>query len=201
MYTPGRHSPGQTAPPPGRHPPGQTPFLLQQTLLILLEFLLPPANEVWGKVIFSEACVKNSVHGGSAWADTPLGPGTPHQTMYTPQDQVHPLQDQAGTPSPGPGTPPGTRQVPLDQAGPPGTRQVCPQDQAGTPPRTSQVHPPDQVHPQTRQVKPPWDQAGTTQTRPPPPSCACWEIRATSRRYSRKFRNSDYLIQFNPSHI
>ena len=25
---------------------------------------LPPANEVWGKVIFSEACVKNSVHGG-----------------------------------------------------------------------------------------------------------------------------------------
>ena len=25
---------------------------------------LPPANEVWGKVIFSVACVKNSVHGG-----------------------------------------------------------------------------------------------------------------------------------------
>ena len=25
---------------------------------------LPPANEVWGKVIFSEVCVKNSVHGG-----------------------------------------------------------------------------------------------------------------------------------------
>ena len=25
---------------------------------------LPPANEVWGKIIFSEACVKNSVHGG-----------------------------------------------------------------------------------------------------------------------------------------
>ena len=31
--------------------------------------LLPPANEVWGKVIFSEACVKNSVHrGGGAWS-------------------------------------------------------------------------------------------------------------------------------------
>ena len=34
---------------------------------------LPPANEVWGKVIFSEVCVKNSVHrgvcmvGGHAW--------------------------------------------------------------------------------------------------------------------------------------
>ena len=26
--------------------------------------LLPPANKVWGKVIFSEACVKNSVHRG-----------------------------------------------------------------------------------------------------------------------------------------
>ena len=25
---------------------------------------LPPANEVWGKVIFSQACVKNSVHRG-----------------------------------------------------------------------------------------------------------------------------------------
>ena len=29
-------------------------------------FSLPPANEVWGKVIFSQACVKNSVHGGGA---------------------------------------------------------------------------------------------------------------------------------------
>ena len=28
------------------------------------EILLPPANEVWGKVIFSQACVKNSVHRG-----------------------------------------------------------------------------------------------------------------------------------------
>ena len=27
----------------------------------------------WGKVIFSEACVKNSVHRGGVWADTPLG--------------------------------------------------------------------------------------------------------------------------------
>ena len=26
--------------------------------------LLLPANEVWGKVVFSEACVKNSVHRG-----------------------------------------------------------------------------------------------------------------------------------------
>ena len=30
--------------------------------------LLPPTNEVWGKVIFSEACVKNSVHRGGVWS-------------------------------------------------------------------------------------------------------------------------------------
>ena len=29
--------------------------------------LLPPANEVWGKVIFSEACVKNSLHRGRCY--------------------------------------------------------------------------------------------------------------------------------------
>ena len=34
---------------------------------------LPPANEVWGKVIFSEACVKNSVHRG--WYLPPRGGG------------------------------------------------------------------------------------------------------------------------------
>ena len=71
---------------------------------------LPPANEVWGKVIFSVACVKNSVHRGGTssgtpqvgtpnppgqvppwshtpWAFTPLGMYTPHR--YTP-GQVHP---------------------------------------------------------------------------------------------------------------
>ena len=28
---------------------------------------LPPTNEVWGKVIFSEVCVKNSVHRGGGY--------------------------------------------------------------------------------------------------------------------------------------
>ena len=66
-----------------------------------LAALLPPANEAWGKVIFSVACVKNSVH----WEVPgqvlhPLGrytspqagttnPPTP-QGRYTPR-QVHPL--------------------------------------------------------------------------------------------------------------
>ena len=35
------------------------------TVLITFARLLPPANEVWEKVIFSEACVKNSVRGGA----------------------------------------------------------------------------------------------------------------------------------------
>ena len=35
----------------------------------LAKFLLPPAKEVWGKAIFSQACVKTSVHrGGGAWS-------------------------------------------------------------------------------------------------------------------------------------
>ena len=66
--------------------------------------VLPPANEVWGKVLFSELCVKNSVHGGGGVpGQVPPGtrytPGTRHppRTRYTPWDQVHP---------PGPGIPP-----------------------------------------------------------------------------------------------
>ena len=60
---------------------------------------LPPANAVWSKVIFSEACVKNSVHkGGSAsvharipppGADPLPGPGTP-LAADTPSRSRHP---------------------------------------------------------------------------------------------------------------
>ena len=48
--------------------------------------LLPPANEVWGKVIFLHLSVSHSVHGGgvSAWAplprQTPPGQTPPRQT-------------------------------------------------------------------------------------------------------------------------
>ena len=44
---------------------------------------LPPANEVWGKVIFSVACVKNSVHSGggvclsACWDTTSVPEQTP----------------------------------------------------------------------------------------------------------------------------
>ena len=99
--------------------------------IIFWKILLPPANEVWGKVIFSEACVKNSVHRGGEYLGryTPLGPGTP------PQDQVHPLG--SGTPPqdqvhpPGPGIPPGTRYTPQTRYTP-GTRYTL----------RDQVHPP-----------------------------------------------------------
>ena len=46
--------------------------------------LLPPANEVWGKVIFSVACVKNSVHREGCLPQCmlgyhPLGADTPQE--------------------------------------------------------------------------------------------------------------------------
>ena len=40
--------------------------VMDNNLISLRNLLLPPANEVWGKVIFSQACVKNSVHRGDA---------------------------------------------------------------------------------------------------------------------------------------
>ena len=93
----------------------------------------------WGKVIFSVACVKNSVHRGGTWAGTPRTGTSPlhryPQGRYTPlgrytPGQVHPPctgTPRAGTP-PLAGTPPG-RYIPPAQV-PPG-----------------QVHPPWQVHP------------------------------------------------------
>ena len=39
-----------------------------KTVNVFYKQFLPPANEVWGKVIFSQACVKNSVHGGGVSA-------------------------------------------------------------------------------------------------------------------------------------
>ena len=88
--------------------------------------LLPPANEVWGKVIFLVACVKNPVYRGEYLDRYPPGRYTPGQVhppgqvhhpsgRYTPR-QVHP-HPWAGT-------------LPLGRYTPPG--QVHPR--AGTPP-------------------------------------------------------------------
>ena len=53
--------------------------------------LLPPANEVWGKVIFSVACVKNSVHRRGEYLGryTPCGQVQPRGQVHPPR-QVHP---------------------------------------------------------------------------------------------------------------
>ena len=57
--------------------------------------LLPPASEVWGKVIFSEACVKNSVHKGevclsACWNTTPPRSRQPLFLEQTPPWSRHP---------------------------------------------------------------------------------------------------------------
>ena len=81
---------------------------------------LPPANEVWGKVIFSEACVKNSVHKGRSasvhvWIPPLPPPGISHPPgAGTPWDQAPPPSQEQAPPGagtlldqapPGPGTP------------------------------------------------------------------------------------------------
>ena len=111
--------------------------LSMRSLLEIAWFpLLPPANKVRGTVIFSEACVKNSVHRGAVLGRYPQGMYPP---AGTPPGQVHPQQVHplAGTlprqvhpwqVHPLAGTPPG-RYTPLGQIHPP----------AGTPP--GQVHP------------------------------------------------------------
>ena len=88
---------------------------------------LPPANEVWGKVIFSEACVKNSVHRGDLpqcmlgyhhppGADIPRpgnpGADTPQQTPPGAEPpSSSPLPPGADPPRPGtPPSPPRSRQ-------------------------------------------------------------------------------------------
>ena len=78
-------------------PNGSTHF----TITIAVWFLAP-ANEVWGKVIFSVACVKNSVRGGSASVHA----GIPHKP-------------------PGADTLPGTRHPTLPEQTPPPLCSAC----------------------------------------------------------------------------
>ena len=56
--------------------------------------LLPPANEVWGKVMFSQACVSHSVRGGSlydvtsclaAWCHAPFARVSVSGPMFFPE--------------------------------------------------------------------------------------------------------------------
>ena len=91
-------------------------------------YLLPPANEVWGKVIFSEACVKNSLHRGVPQCmlgyhppgpcTHPLGPCTPPD--HAPRDHAHPPGTMH---TPGPCTP-WDHAPPWNHAPPPGAQHA-----------------------------------------------------------------------------
>ena len=77
-----------------RHHKSKTSVCVQELRFANNDFYHPQRS--WGKVIFSVACVKNSVHsGGSTWAGTPW--------------QVHPLPPWASTP-----LPPAGRYTPLE---------------------------------------------------------------------------------------
>ena len=113
--------------------------------------LLPPANEVWGKVIFLVACVKNSVHRGEYLGRYthpgryPLGRYIPPLARHTPLSSVcQEFCSQGGVP--GQVHPP--RQVPPWQVHPRLARYTpwpdTPPDrypQAGTPHRGRYAQP------------------------------------------------------------
>ena len=115
-------------PSPSRHVYPPTPSVAhtvcKRAIRILLEWffvfiLLPPTNEVWGKVIFLHLSVilftgvwSASVHAGIS---PPPPPRTRHPLEQTPPwDQAPPEQ----TPQTGQ-TPPGTRHPSLEQTPPP----------------------------------------------------------------------------------
>ena len=93
-------------------------MLIKETLYFyiheLVFQLLPPANEVWGKVIFSVACVKNSVRGGvclsACWNTTPPGADTPLD--QTPPEKTPPRADTPREQTPPRSRPPGSRRPP-----------------------------------------------------------------------------------------
>ena len=75
------------------HPPAPSTKCTVPFAWVVSSFrtLLPPANEVWGKVIFLHLCVILFTGGGSAWAGTPLA-GTHPQAGTHPPWQVHPRE-------------------------------------------------------------------------------------------------------------
>ena len=105
-------------------------FVNRSSVFILPVYFYRPQRS-WAKVIFSQACVKNSVHGGGV--SVSVHAGIPPRTRHPPRDQAHP---------PGPGTPP--EQTPPGPGTPPPETRHTPR--ADTP--RDQAHPPgDQAHP------------------------------------------------------
>ena len=87
-------------------------------LLIVIASWLPPTNEVWGKVIFSVACVKNSVHrevGGSASVHAGIPPPTRHRTGADHPGVNPPKETPPGANSKPPTRPSRAYPTPLEQ--------------------------------------------------------------------------------------
>ena len=110
-------------------------FHMQLYSIIIIVIITARKRSLGQGNIFRSVCQEFCSQGGGAgeylarylpWTRyTPLGPGTPPRTRYTPQDQVHPQPgtplDQVHpwtryTPPLGPGTPPGTRTTPQSSA-------------------------------------------------------------------------------------
>ena len=110
---------------PCLHVPPTSPFFVSGTF----DFL-PPGNEVWGKVIFSVACVKNSVQGGGGLPQCMLGY---HPPQSRPPGSRHP-------PPPGADNPPRSRH-------PPGSRPPWEQTPQSRHPTRLEQTPPRSGHP------------------------------------------------------
>ena len=140
-------------------------------LLFIVKVSLPPVNEVWGKVIFSEACVKNSVHGGGmrgsggcvwqgmhgCWGG-PRQPCTPLATMHTPQQPHMPPSNHACPLQPC--MPPRTTHAP-QQPHMPTSNHACPNNHTHTPATMhalgNHAHPPaNHACPPANHACPPW---------------------------------------------
>ena len=100
--------------------------------MFYLTLFLSPANKVWGKVIFSVACVKNSVHRGiclsTCWDTIPPRTRHPPSGADTLLEQAPPgagtSWDQVPLPPESRHPPPGTRHTPQEQT-PLGADPAC----------------------------------------------------------------------------
>ena len=125
--------------------------------------LLPPANEVWGKIIFLHLFVILFTGGEYLGRyHPPSQSGTPPRDQVSPRDQLHP---------------PGTRYTPQTRCTP--QTRFTPLG-PGTPPRPST--PPDQVHPLGPGT--PSEPGTLPQTRYTPHHRACWEIQSMRGWYA-----------------
>ena len=174
-------------------------------------YLLPPANEVWAMVMFSEACVRNTVHWGMSASVHAGMPHTPPRSRHPPRQTPpgsrhpqsrHPLEQTL--PPLGADTPQSRHPPEADHPGADTSlRQTPPRSRhplgADTSPRSRHPSGVDtpllwQQTPPSRSRHPlPWSRhpqgADTPPEQTPPrsrhiPCKACWEIRSMHEQYA-----------------